>query len=187
MKRWLVPVLIVLIVAAGVGGFFGGRATAGDSTESAQMGPEGIGDMQGDGTLPDGSTMPSGGAMPSGAAGRAGAGLTAGSIVSKDDTSITIQLADGNTQIVYFSDSTTISETKESTSDSLAEGEDVTVMGSSNSDGSLTASTIQVGAALGGMFGGEGAAPGDGTAPGAGGTTGDTGVEAEDTTATTAD
>jgi hypothetical protein len=187
MKRWLVPVLIVLIVAAGVGGFFGGRATAGDSTESAQMGPGGTGDVQGDGTLRDGSTMPSGGAMASGAAGRAGAGLTTGSIVSKDDTSITIQLADGNTQIVYFSDSTTISETKEATSDSLAEGEDVTVMGSSNSDGSLTATTIQVGAAAGGMFGGGGTPPDGGTAPGTGGTTGVTGAGTGNTTATTAD
>jgi hypothetical protein len=156
---WLVPLLCLLIVAAGVGGFFGGKAVAeGDGTADRTT--------SGDGRPTDGSA-PTGMSLPSDGSGRTGGGLVSGSIVSADESSITIQLEDGNTQIVYFADSTTISETKDATSDVLTDGEDVTVVGSANEDGSLTATSIQVGAAMSGVFGG-GGMPGSGEMPAGG-------------------
>jgi hypothetical protein len=156
MKRWLVPILAVLIVAAGVGGFFGGRATAGGSTTEAGPQTAAQAGMNGTGT----GQRPSGTGTGTGTRG----GFTTGTILSKDDTSLTIKLSDGNSRIVYLSDSTTISETKDATVDVLTTGEDVTVIGSSNSDGSVTATSVMVGSSgLGGLPGG---------APGANGTTG---------------
>ena len=107
--------------------------------------------------------------------------------LSKDKTSLTIKLSDGNSRTVYLSDSTKISETKDATVDALATGVDVTVIGSSNTDGSVTATSVMVGS---GAFGGfPGGAPGGGSAPPAdgsipGGST-PTGSDAG-TTATTA-
>jgi hypothetical protein len=130
MKRWVVPVLIVLVIAAGVGGFFAGRAAGGQKTATTQGGLPGYGAFRG-----------YGGAGARGA----GGGLTTGSIVSKDAGSMTVKLSDGNTKIVFFSASTAVSETKDVSSTALAVGNDVTVVGTTNTDGSITATRIQLG------------------------------------------
>src|SRR5438552_16942130 len=50
-----------------------------------------------------------------------------GEIVSKDDKSITVKMADGSTKIVLFSDSTSINKATEGTKDDLKEGVRVAV------------------------------------------------------------
>jgi hypothetical protein len=152
MKRVLVPILIVLVVAAGVGGFFGGRMSGGSSTVATQAtGTFGPGrDTSGSGGVSTGGERPTGDMA-------VGGGMTAGTIVDKDDSSITVQTEDGNTSIVFYSASTTISETSDASSDALVKGETVMITGSSNTDGTLTATRIQVGAAASALGG---AAPG---------------------------
>ena len=67
-----------------------------------------------------------------------------GSILSMDANSITIKLADGSSKIVLFSTSTTYSNTVNASKTDLNVGESVAVVGATNSDGSVTATNIQI-------------------------------------------
>lgn len=77
-------------------------------------------------------------------ANKIGAGLVNGAIIKKDDTSITVNLRDGGSKIVYFTASTTIAKMAEGSKIDLNIGETVTVNGTANSDNSVAAQTIQI-------------------------------------------
>ena len=88
-------------------------------------------------------------------------GFTAGSIVTNDGSTITIKLTDGSSKYVLYSASTTIAKSATGTSADLVAGETVRVSGSTNADGSITATQIQLGDLPGGVpgVGGPGATP----------------------------
>ncbi|MEO8581183.1 MAG: DUF5666 domain-containing protein [Patescibacteria group bacterium] len=67
-----------------------------------------------------------------------------GEIISADEKSITVKLIDGSTKIVLLSDSTTINKAADATKSDLKAGEQVGVFGAQNSDGSVTAQSIQL-------------------------------------------
>lgn len=67
-----------------------------------------------------------------------------GSILSIDNNSITVKLADGSSKIVLFSTSTTYANTASATQSDLKVGDNVAVVGAVNSDGSVTATNIQI-------------------------------------------
>lgn len=71
-------------------------------------------------------------------------GGTTGEILSKDDASMTLKLMDGGSKIVFFSASTTVGKMTSGTLEDLTQGTNVIVMGNANSDGSVTASQIQI-------------------------------------------
>lgn len=71
-------------------------------------------------------------------------GFVAGEIISKDAQSVTVKLSDGGSKIIYTSASTTVYKTAEGSMSDLSQGTNVTVQGSTNSDGSITAQSIQI-------------------------------------------
>ncbi len=71
-------------------------------------------------------------------------GLTNGEIMSKDDKTITIKMRDGSSKIIFFSNATKIEKPAIAQVSDLVAGQQVMVMGDANSDGSLTAKSIQV-------------------------------------------
>lgn len=67
-----------------------------------------------------------------------------GEIIAKDDKSITIKLRDGGSRIIFYSATTEISKFVSGTADDLIIGKNITVIGKTNSDNSITAQTIQL-------------------------------------------
>jgi hypothetical protein len=77
--------------------------------------------------------------------GNVGMSQVRGTLLNKDENSITVKLQDSSSKIVLFTDSTLINKTEKGTKDDLKEGEEISVFGKTNSDGSVTAENIQVG------------------------------------------
>jgi hypothetical protein len=72
------------------------------------------------------------------------AGMVVGSVIAIDDKSITVKMSDGSTKIVLFSGSTTYSNTVSASQSDLKVGTEVSASGAANSDGSVTATSIQI-------------------------------------------
>lgn len=123
---------VAVAVVVGGGAFFGGMKYAESKAPRGQFGAnnaEGVGDHPGGGEF---------------RGGQRGGGFTTGEILSKDDTSVTVKLQDGGSRIVFLSDSTQISKSVSGTLGDLVVGENVVVSGTANSDGSVTAQSVQL-------------------------------------------
>jgi len=143
MKK-ILPFLIVA-VAAGAISFYGGSVFAKRLSTS-----QGAGRQMGND--PTGGMMASGRAV-GGQFGRNNSGLINGEVVSKDATSITIKLqaapggqTDGQTgsKVVFYSASTTVAKMATVSMDELTPGTSVMIVGKSETDGSMTAQSIQI-------------------------------------------
>jgi hypothetical protein len=123
-------IVMALIIGLG-GGFFGGMQYQGgkQSSLSQQTGSSQYGGRTG---------------SSSGFRGRAGMGQTIGTILSQDDKSITVKLQDGSSKIVLLSSKTTYGQMTQASASDLKVGERVGVFGTSNSDGSVTAQSVQL-------------------------------------------
>jgi hypothetical protein len=130
MKKML-PMAIVAVVALVVGYFAGAHFGSGTQQPSS--------------TRNFGNYQQTGGAAARRSGGTAGAGFVRGNIISKTDTSITIQSPDGSSRIVLFSSSTPIMKSVAGSSTDILTGQEVTAIGTTNSDGSVTAQSIQLG------------------------------------------
>ncbi|CAN5308833.1 hypothetical protein BH10PAT1_BH10PAT1_6180 [soil metagenome] len=75
-----------------------------------------------------------------------------GQIISADSNSITVKLQDGSTKIVVLGSTATIAKTTTGSASDLTNGAEVTVFGTTNSDGTVSATNVQVGNV--GQFGG---------------------------------
>lgn len=130
MKNNTILIIILVVVFAGVG-FFAGmqyQKGQGGTIANQQLG-----------------NNPQGGFRRGGQGGQYGAFRpTVGQIVNSDATSITVKMQDGSTKIVLISDKTQFSKTDSATKDDLKNGIEVGVFGTNNSDGSVTAQTIQI-------------------------------------------
>ncbi len=146
-----------LIIGAVVGAvvFFGGGYFAGKTFGAPQRGGQ-FGQFSGQ------FGARAGGQGAAGVAGRNLSGIVAGTILSKDDDSITVQLGMGGqnasstgSRIVILGGSTQVGKFTTGSAADLTVGANVTVTGTSNSDGSITAQQIQIRPAgqAGGGFG----------------------------------
>ncbi len=64
--------------------------------------------------------------------------------MSVDDTGMTIKMRDGSSKIVILPDSVSISRPAVASKSALKAGEQVMVIGKSNTDGSVTAQMVQL-------------------------------------------
>jgi hypothetical protein len=131
MNKLIVSVIAVAVVVGG-GSFYGGMKYAENKAVSdrqqriQQFGGSGMGFRNG------------------GSGNRTAGGFASGEILSKDDKSITIKMRDGGSKIIFFSDTTEIGKFVNGTSSDLEVGKNVSINGTANSDGSITAQSIQL-------------------------------------------
>jgi len=154
VKTWQIAVIAVVVVAVGVGAFFGGKAAGGGTPTPEEamavlrnLTPEQTQQaFQGDNS--SGSIGTPNGGFPGSDGNRiqGGGNAVSGSIIASDESSITVETTDGSTKIVLISGSTTISKTEDASPADLTTGEDVVVFGTMNDDGTVTATRIQMGA-----------------------------------------
>ncbi len=137
MKK-IIPIAIIAIILSGVGGFYGGLkyGQSKNSLGNVNFSPDQMARFQQSG----GTNRRVTGATGQGQNG----GMTAGEILSKDDSSLTVKLRDGGSKIVFYSPKTVVSRMATGTADELVAGENVIVNGSANADGSVVAQSIQI-------------------------------------------
>ncbi|MBK4349102.1 DUF5666 domain-containing protein [Lacisediminihabitans changchengi] len=131
-RRIITPALAA--VAALAIGLFGGILIShgtSSSTSQAQGGnfAGGVGGAEGGAGRPGG----------------AGGNFTAGTITGIDGDTITLKLTDGSTVKVTSSSDTTVTTSKTSSVSDLAKGDTITVSGTKDSDGNVTATTVREG------------------------------------------
>ena len=141
-KNIIVAVVITAVISGGAG-FYAGKSIGSPTSPSASFGQNMQGGQFGQG-------MPGGlGANGRTGASRMGGGFVSGEIIAKDDTSITVETKGGqsgqaSSKIVFLSGSTEISKSAEGTPSDLVIGQQITTTGTTNTDGSLTAKTVQI-------------------------------------------
>ncbi len=143
MKTYIAPILITALIVGGLS-FYGGmqyQQSSQNALRSQRMQQFGtMGGQGGPGAFGDFS-----GSNLTGSQGRtAQGGLISGEIINLDEKSITVRTRDGGSKIIFFSDSTSIVKTVDGLATDLASGKNVSIMGTTNSDGSVTAQNIQV-------------------------------------------
>jgi len=73
-----------------------------------------------------------------------GAGAIMGQVLSIDNQSMTVQMRDGSSKVVILSSSTGVSKQASGAIGDVKIGNEVSVIGTTNTDGSVTAQTIQI-------------------------------------------
>ena len=67
-----------------------------------------------------------------------------GEVLNVDDKSLTVKMPDGSSKIVILSDTTVISKSDTTAKSDVKVGDKVGVFGTDNSDGSVTAQSVQL-------------------------------------------
>ena len=131
MKKNNTVIITILLVVIGIGtGFFGGMKY----TDYQRTQARGNGNRQFPGMT---------GGQAQGRNGLGGRPVT-GEVISKDDTSMTVKTQDGGSKIVMLSTTTTYSKSTAGTVQDVVVGGQVAVIGTENSDKSMTAQNVQI-------------------------------------------
>ena len=137
-NKKIITSAIVVIIVVGIGAFYGGMQY--QKSQTPQRGANGGGFVgangQSRGAGPGGQRM--------GGVNGANGSFASGNVIAKDDKSVTIKNNDGGSKTVYFSDSTQIGKAVSGNTSDLSVGQQVMANGTNNSDGSLTAQSIQI-------------------------------------------
>ncbi len=129
MKNNIIVIVVGVAIVVGGGGFYAGMKYGQSKTASSLT-----------------ARFQQGGFGQAGRTGgrQNGAGVTAGEILSKDATSITIKMRDGGSKIVFLSEGTQVMKAATGSTSDLMIGAQVTAMGTANPDGSVTAQSVQI-------------------------------------------
>jgi len=147
----LIAIVIATAVVVGGGAFFGGMKYAESKSPRGRLSQADFQNLQN--LSPEERQQrlqelgANAGARFRGGAGggqRGGGGFTVGEIIAKDDKSVTVKLQNGGSKIIFLSDSTEITKSAAGALSDLEIGKNISVNGSTNSDGSVTAKTIQL-------------------------------------------
>ncbi|KKR04055.1 MAG: hypothetical protein UT30_C0013G0016 [Candidatus Uhrbacteria bacterium GW2011_GWF2_39_13] len=137
MKKILLSVIATVVIVGG-GAFFGGMQYATSQTPD-------MGDLASRfGNFDPSQRLGMSGGPGGFARSQADGGFVSGEILSMDAESMTIKLPDGGSKLIFFSDVSKINKMTEGSLADLATGTTITVTGTSNDDGSVTASTFQI-------------------------------------------
>jgi hypothetical protein len=131
MKKNLI-ITIIIVLAVGGGAFYGGMKYAGSKSPSANL-------AQGARQFNQRAGVGTGTGARNG-----GAGFVSGDVIKKDATSITVKMPDGSTKIIFVPDTAKVQMSVDGKLTDVAIGKTVIVNGNTNSDGSVTASNIQI-------------------------------------------
>ena len=144
----LIAIVIATAVVVGGGAFYGGMKYAQSKVPQGRLSQADFQNLQNFSPEERQQRLQELGANAGGfrggqRGGNAG-GFTTGEIISKDDKSVTVKLRDGGSKIVFLSDSTEITKSAAGTLSDLEVGKNISVNGTTNSDGSITAQLIQL-------------------------------------------
>ena len=146
MKKIIIWIILVIVVSAG--SFYGGMKYGQSKNSARNFSAQALQNLspaerqqmfqqfRSNGNLQGGRR--------NGTGNQNGGAFLNGEIISKDDKSVTIKLSDGGSKIVFFSATTSIGKIAEGTTADLEVGKEITINGSANSDGSVTAQSIQI-------------------------------------------
>jgi len=134
MQNKMLVGFIIAMVVVGAGSFYGGMLYG------KNIGGKNLGRN----FLAQGGQMMINGQGKIGGNRAAGVNFINGSIIAKDDESITVKSIDGGSKIILLSSTTQINKSVTGALSDLEVGKNIMVTGATNSDGSLTAKSIEL-------------------------------------------
>lgn len=137
-NKGAITLVAAIVIALGVG-FFGGMQYQKNQRLA------GFGNMQQNGNLPNGNTQQNGSGRTDTRGNGNGNQPVSGEITAVDSGSITVKTQDGGSKIVIISDSTKVNVASEGSISDLKTGDTVMVIGTTATDGTVTAQGISVG------------------------------------------
>jgi hypothetical protein len=133
MSNVIIVIIVTLLVAGGAG-FYGGM--------TYQKGKQPTGP-----TFARNGNFPGGGLMNVNGRNRGditGGGMVRGEVTAVSGSTVTVKLSTGSSKLVILGSSTTVTTTESATVADVTVGETVAVVGTTNTDGSVTATSVQL-------------------------------------------
>ncbi|OGZ33471.1 MAG: hypothetical protein A2Y98_03020 [Candidatus Portnoybacteria bacterium RBG_19FT_COMBO_36_7] len=138
MKK-TIPIFIAIVILVGAGAFYGGMKY-GQNKSSTPQNFQNMTEEERQQLFASGQRA----VRMVNRDGQASDRFSNGEIIAKDGQTITVKSQDNSSKIVFYSESTNIQKSTNGTTEDLQIGQQITVSGTDNSDGSIAAQNIQL-------------------------------------------